>query len=135
MKVQTQTKDTTKAKIAQSAKATALRVKSKSKPKISAMKHTSKELEDSWAGYSRHAQDFLDRSKSALHAASDWANASAKHLPGAVQRLNLPDQKTAKDFAEQRPLVVGVVGLGMGLVVGALLPRMQYSATVPKKRH
>ncbi len=134
MKTPAQAADTTKAKIAQSAKTTARRVKSKTKAKRSAAKTASRDLEGAWAGYSKHAQDFLDRSKIALHAASDWAGSTARHLPEAARKLNLPDQKAAMDFAESRPLVVGAVGLGLGLVVGALLPRMTHSTAAPKKR-
>ena len=90
-------------------------------------------MEGSMADYSQQAQDFFDRGKTALGAASNWVGSAARHLPDAARKMNLPDQKAAMDFAEHRPLVVGAVGLGLGLVVGALLPRM-HSAPAPKGR-
>ncbi len=133
MKAQTTSAETTKAKTTSSVKATARKAKSKLARRSSSLKKASKELPGSFSGYSEQAQDFFDRGKSALHTASNWAGTTAKNLPKAARKLNLPDQKAAMDFAEQRPLAVGAVGLGLGLVVGALLPRM-YSAPAPKRR-
>lgn len=133
MKTQTQSAETTKAKATAGAKVIARKAKSKLARRASPLKKTTKHASGSVAGYSQQAQEFFDRGRTAFHAASDWAGATAKHLPAVARKLNLPDQKAAMDFAEQRPLVVGAVGLGLGLVVGALLPRMQ-SAPAPKRR-
>ena len=133
MKAQTQSVETAKVKATAGVKALARKAKTKAARRTSSSKKTAKELPESFAGYSKQAREFLDRGKTALHAASDWAGATAKHLPDTARKLNLPDQKAAMEFAEQRPLVVGAVGLGIGLVVGALLPRM-HSAPAPKRR-
>ena len=133
MKAQTQSADTAKSKASAGVKSLARKAKSKSGRSTSSLKKVAKKLPGSFAGYSQQAQEFLDRGKTALHAASDWAGATVKHLPDTARKLNLPDQKAAMEFAEQRPLVVGAVGLGIGLVVGALLPRM-HSAPAPKRR-
>jgi hypothetical protein len=133
MKAQTSSTDAVKSKATTGAKVMARKAKSKLGRRSSSLKKASKDQAGSFAGYSQQAQDFFDRSKTAFHAASGWAGDKAKRLPGAARKLNLPDQKAAMDFAEQRPLVVGAVGLGLGLVVGALLPRMQ-SAPAPKRR-
>lgn len=90
-------------------------------------------MDGSLAGYSEQAQKLFDRTKTALHSASDWAGSAVKHLPEVTRKMNLPDQKAAMDFAEQRPLIVGAVGLGLGLVVGALLPR-HHTAPAAKGR-
>ena len=133
MKAQTQSAETTKGKATAAAKVMRRKAKSKLGRRASSLKKATKDLPGSFSDYSQQAQEFFDRGKSAFHAASDWAGATAKHLPNAARKLNLPDQKAAMDFAEQRPLVVGAVGLGIGLVVGALLPRMQSTPT-PKRR-
>ena len=133
MKTQTHSAETTKRKATVGAKAMARKANSKSRRGGASSKKTARELPSSFIGYSQQAQDFFDRGKQTLHTASNWAGATAKHLPETARKLNLPDQKAAMDFAEQRPLVVGAVGLGLGLVVGAMLPRM-YSAPAPKRR-
>ena len=133
MKTQTHTAETTKRKATVGVKALARKASSKSRRGAASLKKTAKDLPNSFTGYSQQAQEFIDRGKQALHTASNWAGATAKHLPETARKLNLPDQKAAMDFAEQRPLVVGAVGLGLGLVVGALLPRM-HSAPAPKRR-
>jgi hypothetical protein len=125
--------ETTKARATAGAKVMARKAKSKLGHRAASLKTTTKRASGSVAGYSQQAQEFFDRGKAAFHTASDWAGATAKHLPAAARKLNLPDQKAAMNFAEQRPLVVGAVGLGLGLVVGALLPRMQ-SGPAPKRR-
>ena len=130
MKTQTQSPDQTKGKTAEGAKAPVRKKKLKSLRRGSTLKRAAKEL--STSGYSRQAQQLFNRGKTAIQAATDWAGTTVKHLPYAARNLNVPDQKAAMDFAEQRPLVVGAVGLGIGLVVGALLPRMRN--TPPHKR-
>ena len=136
MKTQTQSADKTKSKAPARAKVLVRKAKSKARRTNSSLKKTTKNLLGSLAGYSQQAQEFFDRSKTAIHTASNWAGATAKHLPEAARKLNLPDQKAAMDFAEQRPLVVAAVGLGIGLVVGALLPRMHAAPATrtPKRR-
>lgn len=136
MKAQTQSADTAKSKTTASAKSMARKAKSKSGRRASTLKKATKDQSGTFAGYSQQAQEFFDRGKTVIHSASDWAGDKAKHLPAAARKLNLPDQKAAMDFAEQRPLVVGAVGLGLGLVVGALLPRMHSvpASPAPKRR-
>ena len=133
MKAQTQSADTAKSKASAGVKSMARKAKSESGRSASSLKKVAKKLPGSFTGYSQQAQEFLDRGKTALHAASDWAGATAKHLPNAARKLNVPDQKEVMEFAEHRPLVIGAVGLGLGLVVGALLPRM-HNAPAPKRR-
>ena len=131
MKTQTHSAETPKRKAIVRVKALARGAKSRHS--TGSLKKAAKELPNSFTGYSEQAQDFFDRGKKALHLASNWAGATAKHLPETARKLNLPDQKAAMDFVEQRPLVVGAVGLGLGLVVGALLPRL-HSDRAPKRR-
>jgi ElaB/YqjD/DUF883 family membrane-anchored ribosome-binding protein len=134
MKAQIKSASTTKDKAMPAAKPSARKAKSKVGRRASSLKRTTNDLPGSpLAGYSKQAQELFDRGKTAFHAASNWAGDTAKHLPGAARKLNLPDQKAAMEYAEQRPLIVGAVGLGVGLVVGALLPRM-HSAPTPKRR-
>lgn len=119
--MKTQTAETIKEKAMGVEKRASRKVKSK----VKALKNrASSDLSGSMSGYSQQAQDLIDRTSTALLGASQWATDTAKKLPAAAKRLNLPDQRAALDFAEQRPLVVGAIGLGLGLFVGAMLPKM-----------
>lgn len=131
MKAQTLSPGEIKSKTTAGVKAPVRKKKSKSLRRSSTLKRAAKEL--SLSGYNRQAQHLLDRGKTAFQAATDWAGTTVKHLPYAARNLNMPSQKTAMNFAEQRPLVVGAVGLGIGLVVGALLPKM-HNAPPHKRR-
>lgn len=135
MKTEILSAEKLKGKAKAGAKSMARKAKSTAR-RSSSVRKTTKDSTSALEGYSQQAQKFFDRSKTAIHAASDWAGATAKHLPEAARKLNLPDQKAAMDFAEHRPLVVGAVGLGVGLVVGALLPRMHSApaSPTPKRR-
>ena len=132
MKNETTSSDTNKTKAKTGSKS--LTRKAKAIRRTSSVKRAAKGSPSAFDGYCQQAQEFFNRGKTALHSASDWAGATAKHLPDAARRLNLPDQKAAMDFAEQRPLVVGAVGLGIGLLVGTLLPRMHTSPTSPRPK-
>ena len=48
---------------------------------------------------------------------------------GAIRDVKLPDRHQLESFAEHNPLVLGAVGLGLGVVIGTLLPR--YSHMMP----
>ena len=135
MKTEILSAEKIKGKAKAGVRSVARKVKSKARRRSSVRKAT-KDLPSAFEGYSQQAQQFFDRGKTAIHAASNWAGATAKHLPKAAGNLNLPDQKAAMDFAEQRPLVVGAVALGIGLVMGALLPKLYTTPATrtPKRR-
>lgn len=133
MKTQAQPADTAKTKMPAATKTAARKSKAKTK-RPSSSRTSTPDLSGSLSGYSQQAQQLFGRSKSVLHAASSWAGATAKQLPAAARHLNLPDQKAAMDFAEQRPLVVGAVGLGLGLVLGAFVPRMSTQPTTKRRK-
>ena len=132
MKAQPLHTDTAKIKLPSAKKTVARKIKAKTKGTSS--RRTTQNLSGSLAGYSEQAQQLLGRSKSALHAATNWAEATAKQIPNAARNLNFPDQKTAMDFAEQRPLIVGAVGFGLGLVLGAFLPKTSPHPTARRRK-
>ena len=41
----------------------------------------------------------------------------------AMHDVRMPARRDLESFAEQNPLVLGAVGLGLGVVIGTLLPR------------
>jgi hypothetical protein len=47
----------------------------------------------------------------------------------AMHDMKMPGRSDITNFAEQNPLILGAVGLGLGVVIGTLLPR--YSSMMP----
>jgi hypothetical protein len=47
----------------------------------------------------------------------------------AMRDVRLPDRHQLESFVEHNPLMLGAVGLGLGVVIGTLLPR--YSQMMP----
>lgn len=77
--------------------------------------------------------DVGDRARDAVEGARDWAtdayDTGAQRLNAYGQRMNdrVGDGRdTVTTFAQENPLLVGVVGLAAGLLLGALLPRTRH---------
>src|SRR3954454_10933719 len=62
------------------------------------------------------------RAKQMMNDAGDWAEDTAGALPRLAKNLHLPSP-SLPSFNEANPLVMGAVGLGLGVIIGALLPR------------
>jgi hypothetical protein len=65
--------------------------------------------------------DMLAKGKRAIGDAYDWAQQKGHYLPSASD-LHLPDQRAIRNMVEERPLMLGAIGLGIGMVIGAMLP-------------
>ncbi len=73
------------------------------------------------ARYSAAASRLMTRSKEAIGGAYDWAAEGAgRALPRAARRL--PDRRTLQSLLEERPFVLGAIGLGLGAMIGMMLP-------------
>jgi hypothetical protein len=65
--------------------------------------------------------DLLSKGRRAIGDAYDWAQQKGQHLPRAAD-FHLPDQRAIRNMVEERPLMLGAIGLGIGMVIGAMLP-------------
>lgn len=74
------------------------------------------------AGYSDSASRLIARGKAAFGDAYAWAGEASHSLPRSTRDLGLPDQKTLKAMIDDRPLIIGAVGLGIGVALGSMLP-------------
>ena len=75
--------------------------------------------QSTFAGYSDSAARLIARGKAAFGDAYAWAGEAGSALPKAT-RDHLPDQKSLKTMIDERPLIIGAVGLGIGVGVGVL---------------
>jgi hypothetical protein len=74
------------------------------------------------AGYSDSASRLIARGKAAFGDAYAWAGEASHSLPKSAQDLGLPNQKSLKAMIDDRPLIIGAVGLGIGVALGSMLP-------------
>jgi hypothetical protein len=76
--------------------------------------------------YGNTTSRLMSRGKQAFGGAYEWAADSAgRALPRAARHL--PDQRTLQSVFEDRPILLGVIGLGVGAMIGMMLPRHQKS--------
>jgi len=62
------------------------------------------------------------RAKQMMNDAGEWAEETTSAIPRLAKNLHLPSP-SLPSFNEANPLVMGAVGLGLGVIIGALLPR------------
>ena len=139
MKSNNQTVDTA-SKLTQSVKARAAKAGKAVRKSTSAAKKTTRtaakralrQKQAALSGYSDTASRFIGRAKSAFGDAYTWVGETGNALPKTARRIGLPNQQSMREFIDEKPLIVGAVGLGAGIALGAMLPMTRASA--PTKR-
>jgi hypothetical protein len=63
----------------------------------------------------------LSRSRRAAGNAYEWAAEGASRAIPLASR-NMPDQRTVQRLVDQRPYMLGALGLGIGAMIGMMLP-------------
>jgi hypothetical protein len=124
-------------KLTQSAKAQAAKAGKTVRKSASAAKKTSgnaakrtlRQPQASLSGYGDTAARFIGRAKSAFGDAYTWVGETGNALPKTARRIGLPNQQSMQEFIDEKPLIMGAVGLGVGIALGAMLPRTRAVAT------
>src|SRR5436190_6484661 len=78
--------------------------------------------QSNFAGYSDSASRLIARGKTAFGNAYAWAGEASHSLPRSTRDLGLLDQRSLKAMIDDRPLIIGAVGLGIGVALGSMLP-------------
>jgi hypothetical protein len=133
MKSNTQVARPTNAGLSKGSKSASRKSKTAVKRGYRAARTTTDATPSTLSGYSASAQRFLKRGKSAFGGAYTWAGEAGKSLPANVRNFGLPDQKSIQTLMNDSPLVLGVVGLGIGVMLGAMLPAMATTKTTAAK--
>jgi len=116
-----------KAKIARKTKPASRKLAASAKrASRSATKRVSK-AQSTFAGYSDSAARLIARGKSAFGDAYAWAGEAGSALPRTSREFGLPDQKSLKAMIDDRPLIIGAVGLGIGMALGSMLPSVGFT--------
>jgi hypothetical protein len=97
-----------------------------------AAKRTLRHQQASLSGYGDSAARFIGRAKSAFGDAYTWAGETGTALPKTARRIGLPNQQSMQQFIDEKPLIIGAVGLGLGIALGAMLPMTR--AIAPTRR-
>ena len=122
MKSNPQTASNAKAKILTGVKSTTRKANATAKRTTRSAKRLAGESQTTLQGYSASAQRLIKRGKAAFGEASAWAGKTAGELPKTARNIGVPDQQAVQTFMSERPLIVGAVGLGLGVVLGSMLP-------------
>ncbi len=67
-------------------------------------------------------RSILTRGRDALDHLPQWANRAADALPNNIRKLEMPDTGPVRDYLREKPLILSALGLGIGAVLGTLLP-------------
>jgi hypothetical protein len=73
--------------------------------------------------YGRAATGLARRGKRLVDDAYGWVGDARHAVPRLTKGMHLPSPRALESFAEANPVLLGAVGLGIGVVIGALLPR------------
>ncbi len=115
MKTSPQTKTATKPILAKPFKTAVGKSKAKIKSGVRSATKVADSSHATLSGYSDQANRYLKRGKVALGDAYAWVGETGR---------SLPDHRSVETYVSDRPLILGAVGLGIGVVLGAMLPSM-----------
>jgi hypothetical protein len=59
----------------------------------------------------------------AAEGAQTWAQSARDAMPRLARNIHLPSPPSFNALAEASPVILGAVGLGIGVLLGAMLPR------------
>jgi hypothetical protein len=82
----------------------------------SQLRSMTREAERSTSGLAR-------RGKRMAEDAQHWVEEARGAIPRLAKNMHLPSRPSLETFTEANPVVLGAVGLGIGVLIGALLPR------------
>jgi len=113
----------------------AIRKSTSSAKKVSrkGTKPTAQARQSALSGYSDSASRFIGRARSALGEAYSWVGVGLARQPKLGRHVRMPVQRTILAFINEKPLIVGAVGLGLGFAMAAMLP-LSHSAASSKQQ-
>lgn len=77
-------------------------------------------------GYVDGASALLSQGKQAVDGAYEWVAESAERM--------MPDRRPLQNLFEEQPLIVGAIGLGIGAVIGMMIPGHAMSSDTGSQR-
>lgn len=96
-------------------------IRKSSATKSKARKETSKQ--------GRTAANLLSKGSKVASEAYDWVGEKASNLPKFAPPIGRQNLNAVNKMMRDNPVVIGVLGLGIGVVLGALLPSSDGRAT------
>lgn len=79
------------------------------------------------------AERFIRQGKRVVNKAYDWAGEAGRAVPRLTKQLRLPQRSDLDDLANSSPLIIGAIGLGIGVVLGTLMPQMLDSPDIGRR--
>jgi len=81
-------------------------------------------------GNGRKTEELPSRGKRVIDEARRWAEDARNAAPNIAKGLHLPSAPSLETLTEANPIILGAVGLGIGVIIGALLPRDALSSSM-----
>ena len=78
--------------------------------------------------------DAADYGKSAWGNLPKWAEGASQRMSRTVHDMHMPDTTPLQDYVRERPLILGAVGLGLGALIGAMIPRQMVRTSSTTRR-
>jgi hypothetical protein len=73
--------------------------------------------------YGRKTSGLVRQGKRLLDDAYGWVDDARGAVPRIAANMHLPSARRIESFAAANPVLLSAVGLGIGVIIGALLPR------------
>ena len=74
-------------------------------------------------GYGRKASGLVRHGRRLVDDAYGWVDEARSAVPRIAGNRHLPSARRLESFAKANSVILGAVGLGIGVIIGALLPR------------
>lgn len=73
----------------------------------------------------------LEKGRRMMASSYGWPTVSTQL--SRVKSLPVPDRKAIQSLVEERPLMLGAIGMGLGMMLGAMLPDFRTPAPARKR--
>lgn len=83
--------------------------------------------------YSESAQHLLRRGKEVAVGAAAWLGETGTNIAQSAHKVRMRDASSVKNFVGDQPLILGAVGVGLGLILGTILPSIRGEAIIPTR--
>lgn len=129
MKTAVQNETSSKVKSPIASKLGKRKIKLTAKRRSKSLTGNGKNAASTMADYGASAQRLMKSGRSSAAKAYNWVSETGAAIPDTVKSFGITDTKSAQDYLGERPLVLGAIGVGIGIAIGAMLPTMR---TAPK---
>lgn len=121
MKADTQTIEDVKPKSNSSGRQSVAKGRKSAGRKSSVARASAKRTAKAATKRSSHQDGLMARGKEALVHVPNWVSSARRGIPKSLRKIQLPDTAPLQNFIDEKPLIIGAVGLGLGAILGVVI--------------